>query len=267
VGSGLGAGGTRGARRGRADEDGRVEADPLLPAVEQAFELTSRGLTRWGDPHPPPDRVVADEEYSRVTDPAKWRIIGARVDAWIDVLVAAGAATVERDVPMEWAEPPGPIVTRTDLVRPGVADGLPLVVGRSRIDTVDDAGIVIAVGLPAMAVCAIPDCGCDACDSGSGDVIEQVDTWLGGVVRGELRHLVRSRSTITVISDIVRQASYQPELPTAGDGWWSAAPPPVERVAAFVSGRARRPHRPFEIDAVLADPTGWREWSRPPWLS
>jgi hypothetical protein len=236
----------------------------LARAVEDAFARTARGLERWDDPHPPPDRVVADEEYSRVTNPAKWRIIGARVDAWIDVLVAADVATVDRDAQVEWDEPPGPILTRTDVLRPTVAGGLPLVIGRSRIDTVDDAGVTLGVGLPAAFLHMIPDCGCDACDSGSDAVIEEVDTWLGGIVRGELRHLVRPRSTITVITRDIRQSSFRPELP-AGDGWqWRPAPATDDRPGDIVP--ARRPGRPFDVDAVLADPVGWREWSGPPWL-
>lgn len=237
-----------------------MEAGSLLLAVERAFELTSRGLAQWDDPHPPPDRVVADEEYSRVTDPAKWRIIGARVDAWLHVLAAEGLATVERGTHVEWVELPGPVVSRADLVRPAVTDGLPLVVGRTLIEGVDDAGVVLGVGLPAAALERIPDCGCDACDSGSADVIAQVDTWVGGIVRGELRHLVRSGSTVTVIGDEVRQASHTPDLPAGG--WFTYAPAGAgEDLAPTPS-----PTWPFDVDAVLADPTGWREWSGPSWI-
>lgn len=237
-----------------------MDATDLMPAVDEAFERTSRGLAQWDDPHPPPDRLVTDDEYARVTDPAKWHIVGARVDAWLDVLAAEGLASVERSAPVEWEEPSDPIVTRADVVRPAVAGGLVLVVGRSRIDPVDDAGIVLAVGLPAVSLERIPDCGCDACDSGSADVLHQVDVWIGGIVRGELRHLRRPGCTISVIADAVRQASYRPDLPT--DGWFAAArddatpglvPPPS-------------PIRPFDVDAVLADPSGWREWSGPSWI-
>ncbi|MFP5488205.1 MAG: DUF6226 family protein [Acidimicrobiia bacterium] len=243
-----------------------MDAESLLPAVDRAFELTSSALRQWDDPHPPPDRLVADEEYSRVTDPGRWRIIGARVDAWLDALMAEGLATVERGAAVDWEEPPGPIVTRTDLVRPTVAGGLPLVVGRTRIEAVEDAGIVLGVGLPAVPLVWIPDCGCDACDSGSADVIDQVDTWIGGIVRGELRHLVRPRRTITVIGSEVRRSSYSPELPT-GDGWrWTVAPAGAE--AAVLDGDlGLRPSARIDIDAVLADPTGWREWSGPRWLA
>lgn len=245
---------------------GRVDVDAVLPAVERAFERTSRGLTQWDDPHPPPDRLVADEEYSRVTDAAKWRIIGARVDAWLDVLVAGGVAVVTPGTADDWEEPPGSVVTRTDVVRPTDRNGLVLVVGRSRIESVDDAGVVLGVGLPAVRVVWVPDCGCDACDSGSADVVHQVDTWIGGIVRGELRHLVRPRRSITVVGDEVRQSSYSPELPVPTDDWrWSAAPDD-DAAATVAPNLEPAPTARIDIDAVLADPTGWREWSGPSWL-
>lgn len=237
-----------------------MDATELVPAVDEAFDRTSRGLARWDDPHPPPDRFVADDEYSRVTDPAKWLIVGARVDAWLDVLATEGLASVERSAQVEWEEPPGRVPSRAEVVRPAVDGGLVLVVGRSPIDTVDGAGIVLGVGLPAVPLERIPDCGCDACDSGSADVIHQVDTWIGGIVRGELRHLVRTGCTITVIAAAVRQASYRPDLPT--DGWFTVAPDDASPDLAPTPS----PVRPFDIDRVLADPTGWREWSGPSWL-
>lgn len=241
-----------------------MDPDAFGIAVDDAFERTSHGLIRWDDPHP--DRRVADEEYSRVTDPAKWRIVGARVDAWIDVLVAAGLATVERDARPEWDDPPAPILTRTDEVRPAVPDALVLVVGRSRIESVDDAGIVIGVGHPTVRLAGIPDCGCDACDSGSADVISQVDTWIGGIVRGELHHLVRPNRTITVVGDAIRRSSYSPDLPSAGDGWrWTVAPDGAG-VESFDAGPPSGPTARIDIEAVLADPTGWREWSGPSWF-
>lgn len=203
--------------------------------MEDAFERTARHLERWDDPHPPPDRIVAEEEYSRLTNPARWRIIGARVDAWTEALVTNRLATVDRDVAVRWHEPPPAAVTRTDLVTPGVPHGMPLVVGRSRIGDVDDAGVTLGVGDPAVFVHAMPDCGCDACDSGSADAIEEVDTWLGGIVDGAFRHLRSPLGTITVRAAGLRAASYGPR-------------------------------RRFDVDAVLADASGWREWSGPAWL-
>ena len=243
----------------------------LSAAVEEAFERTARGLVRWDDPHPPPDRVVADEEYSRVTDPGRWRIIGARVDAWLDVLVADGRVTVDRDVPVRWVEAARTVVARLDRVQPVVPGGLALIVGRSRIGDVADAGVTLGVGDPAAFVHAVPDCGCDACDSGSADVIDEIDMWLGGIVDGSFRHLSGPLGTITVITDGVRRASGRYELPTStGSSRWRFMPGPTASGGADdVGDRDGRPRarRPFDVDAVLADPVGWREWSGPSWLA
>src|SRR5690606_38111019 len=65
--------GTRAARVEPSGEHGPVEATTLRRAVDAAFARTSRGMRRWDDPHPAPERLVANEEYSRVTDPARWR--------------------------------------------------------------------------------------------------------------------------------------------------------------------------------------------------
>ena len=208
--------------------------------VESAFRRIARGLRRWDDPHPPPDRVVADEEYSRLRDPERWRIVGARADAWAEALVAVGAARFERAASVVWLEAPGTVTARVDLLVPTVPGGIVVAFGRSRIGDVADAGLTLgvadAVGEPFVAVHVVPDCGCDACDSGSRDVVDEVDTWMGGIVDGSFRHLVSRFGTVTVRSAGLRGASA----------------PGVMR---------------FDPDEVLRDPSGWREWSGPPWLA
>jgi hypothetical protein len=97
----------------------------LLSAVDAAFEVTGRGLRRWPDPHH--DRPPLDEESSRTTDPRKWRIIGARADAWLLALDKAWAAIVERDTTIRWREPPGTVISRADRLVPYVTGALPLV--------------------------------------------------------------------------------------------------------------------------------------------
>jgi hypothetical protein len=82
-------------------DDGVVVTEAeLLASVDAAFEVTRVGLVLWPDPHP--DRSPLDHEYSRTTDPNKWRIIGARADAWLVALVEASLATVERDAAVDW---------------------------------------------------------------------------------------------------------------------------------------------------------------------
>jgi hypothetical protein len=131
--------------------------------------------------------------------------------------------------------PPGTVVSRTDRVVPYVSGGLPLVVARSQLGAVDDAGVTLGVGDPAVCVTWIPDCGCDACDSGSQDVLDELDEYVLGVVSGAFRRLWSGDREITVISS-------------------------ERRCASGMSGRR-------ETDAILADPGGWHEMSGTPWIS
>jgi hypothetical protein len=204
----------------------------LLRAVDAAFEVTGRDAPGWPDPHP--DRTVRDEEYSRVTDPAKWRILGARVDAWFEALGDAGLADIERGATVRWCDDPlrGSVVDR---VVPRAEGAIPLVVVRDAIDEVHDAGLRIAIGDPAKAVIDIPDCGCDACDSGSANELDHLDNQLCNIVTGQIRRLWGPEGDITALRD-----GYS----------WSGPPTRTRRV----------------IGAVLADPRGWQEISGASWL-
>ena len=211
----------------------RVSTEPeLRSAVDGAFARLGREFEPWPDPHP--DRVVLDEEYSRLLDPAKWKIIGARADAWIVALIAAGLAAVRPNPSISWRRAPGSTIARTDLVVPHAAGALPLVVARSRLGAVDDAGVVLGVGDPALCVGWFPDCGCDACDSGSQDELGRLDAHVLGIVAGHFRRL----------SDGGR------EIMSLGGGGWSAS-------GTFGRG---------EVDAVLEDPTGWDELTGASWF-
>jgi Family of unknown function (DUF6226) len=212
-----------------------VTEQELLDAVDKAFAVTGRGLAPWLDPHP--DRRPRDEEYSRLSDPAKWRIIGARADAWEVALRAGGLAEVERNVPIRWEASPRTVVSRADRLVPHAAGGLPLVLARSHLGPVDDAGVTLGVGDPAVAITWIPDCGCDACDSGSQDVLDELDEAVVGVVSGAFRRLASGDRVITVI----------------GTDRWSASSTGSVR---FARG---------EVAEILAEPTGWREISGAPW--
>lgn len=215
--------------------DDTVDMDELMVEVEAAFAATSIGMPRWADPHPPPDRLVADEEYSRVTNPARWRIIGARADAWIGAMAKLGVVTVERGADPRWAESTPPVVTRTDVVTPAIEGGLPLAVCRSRIEDVPDAGVTLGVGDPVVPVAFLPDCGCDACDSGSQDVLDLLDSYIRPIVTGEFRFLRRRTQSIMVLDEGRRQGSNI----RLRDG----------------------------VDAILADPRGWTEVSGRSWLA
>lgn len=205
----------------------------LLAAVDAAFADTGRGLTPWADPHP--NRSPRDEEYSRVSDPFKWRIIGARADAWAIALVDAGLAHVERNAAVRWHAAPLTELTRIDLVVPNAAGALPLVLARSRFGDVDDAGVTIGAGDPALCVAWVPDCGCDACDSGSQNELDHLDDQFLGIVTGAFRRLSKGDRTITLMAAGSRSSP----------------------------GNFRR----GEVDEILADPTGWHDTSGTSWLS
>lgn len=209
-----------------------VTEEALIDRVDVAFAVTGRGLAPWPDPHP--DRNPGDEEYSRLSDPAKWRIVGARADAWLVALVETELAAVEPDAHVDWQTPPTTVLTRTVRATPHVVGALPLIVARSRIGDVDDAGVTVGVGDPAVCVTWIPDCGCDACDSGAQDVLDEVDTYVVGVVSGRFRRLWSGDRQITAV----------------GDGWSSSG--------AFARG---------EVQAILDDPKGWFELSGPSWIA
>ena len=220
-------------------DDGEVVTrHELIARVDAAFAVTGRGLAEWPDPHP--DRsLVRDEEYSRLSNPAKWRIVGARADAWLMALHETGLAVVHPGAPVQWRVPPKTVVSRTDRIVPRVAGALPLVVARSQLGAVDDAGVTLGVGDPAVCAVWIPDCGCDACDSGSQDVLDELDEHVFGVVSGAFRRLWSGDREVYVISRETRGAR------SGGSGGF---------------GRG-------EIDAILADPVGWHEMSGAPWTS
>lgn len=208
-----------------------MEVTDLVDAVEAAFAVTGRGLSTWPNPHA--DRSPNDDEYSRTNDAGRWRIVGARADAWLVALEDAGLARVDRDTEVTWVTEPGTRLSRADLAVPHRPGALPLVVARSAIGDVPDAGITLGVGDPATCIAWLPDCGCDACDSGSQNELDQVDQVILGVVAGTFRRLTSGSRQITQLDP----------------GGWSA------------SGRFDR----RGVDAVLADPQGWDELSGSAW--
>ena len=113
----------------------------------------------------------------------------------------AALAVIERDASVRWRAEPGPDISRTDRVV-GLAEGaLPLIVARSRIGDVDDAGVTLGVGDPASCVAWFPGCGCDACDSGSQDELDELDRHVAGIVSGSFRRLTDGERQITVLDE------------------------------------------------------------------
>ena len=203
----------------------------LLSAVDAMFEVSALGLDSWPDPHR--DRAPHDDEYSRVTNVGRWRIVGARAEAWLKALASCDLVEVERDVEVQWRSPPGTRITRSDLVVPRATGALPLVVARSRIGDTDDAGITLGLGAPADCVMWFPHCGCDACDTGADTELDQLDRYMINIVTGRFRRLSQGEQQITVLDSV---------------SW---------------SGSASSHQRTLE---VLADPSGWDELSGTSWL-
>lgn len=208
------------------------ELDELIAAVSSAFEVTAKSLPAWPDPHG--DRSPDGEEYSRLTNPGRWRIVVARAEAWLVAIERKGLAVIERGVTVNWEATPGTMISRVDRAVPEAHDALALVIARNSLGEVADAGVTVGVGDPAVGMAWLPDCGCDACDMGSQYELDQLDEYVLAVVTGAFRHLRSGDRTIQVI----------------GDGGWEA------------SGLRRREN----VEAVLADPTGWNELAGASWL-
>ncbi|MEV5610582.1 DUF6226 family protein [Streptomyces sp. NPDC052225] len=159
----------------------------LLRAVDAAFAVTGADTPPWPDPHE--GREVRDEEYSRCLDPAKYRILAARGDAWAKVLCERGLADPE-PVPDAaacaslWHRPPEVDVSSAVLLRPRRPDAVPLVLAHAAIDDVPRSLLVLGAGDPAVPLETVPDCGCDACDDGSAGILEIVDEHVLAVVEG-----------------------------------------------------------------------------------
>ncbi|MGF9754751.1 DUF6226 family protein [Microvirga sp. 0TCS3.31] len=149
----------------------RFPASALLPAVDEAFARLRGDLVDWPDPRPG-GGPAAEEEYSRVTEPERYRLLAARADAWVEAVVAAGLGQAE------WVDPPSVTwvgeqhlsPSRTTVVR-GRPGTQPVVVAVLQ----DETFVQVGIGDPAEVLELQPDCGCDACDTGSADLLGTVD--------------------------------------------------------------------------------------------
>ena len=206
-----------------------VSEGELIELVEREFARLSRGFDSWPDPHP--DRRPADNEYSRVTDARRYRIVGARADSWVAAAVQLDLAFIDDRV--EWADTPPTHLRRPYVAVPKAIGALPLVIARHQLGDCDDAGLTLGAGTPAIVIDFVPDCGCDACDSGSDDLLEVVDRSLRAVITGRYRRLSKGDQVITVVGN--------------------------SRSSSNIDRR--------RADAVLADPKGWTELSGTSWLT
>jgi Family of unknown function (DUF6226) len=176
-----------------------VDLDTVRARVATAFAETGVATRAWPDPHP--DRQPASDEYSRCSDPAKYRVVGARAQAWVRALTELGLATAApaAEVQAAWRDgAPGPRdagSVRAEWVRPVRTDAVPLLVCFRGFGGGTDNVVTLGAGSPAVEVATVPDCGCDACDSGSADLLEDFDEHVLDVVTGDFTHVTTRGGT------------------------------------------------------------------------
>jgi hypothetical protein len=217
------------------DDDGIATPQPawfgvLLDAVDRAFGVTGSATPGWPDPHP--DRSPLEEEYSRVTDVDKYRILDSRLDAWALALTGAALASVH-DVPAEtWtaeARPPDQHL-RVRRFAPERAEGLIFLAATTLVEGRAfglDVGIGRSGDRPVL-ISMLPDCGCDACDTGSADLLDELDGWVLTVARGGVVHARAGEAFATRSRDGWCTAG------RALDSWLDPSAPVPERVERWI---------------------------------
>jgi len=187
----------------------------LRAEVESLFQ--SVGPRPWLAPRPAA-QGPAVEEYSRCLDPGKYLITQQRATAWSSALVDSGVATSNRMGPRtlgHWGA-----VETTSLVssRPGTEPVfLHFTLEHLR-------GVIIAYGNPDVVLTAQPVCGCDACDDGSGPLLEAIDEAFESIVLGEvlIEHGKRTARVVTHAGEST-SSTLDPD-PSWVLGRWNGAP-------------------------------------------
>lgn len=147
-----------------------------------------RAMPAWPDPHEGLDEP-RDDGYSLVTEPERYRIVHARARAWATSLGRLPGIDVETLAP-------GPIDEEGHLgpfdrgvrLTPRRLGTLPLVLlERDACPPGHGAPLPvlhISVVQPDVTLEMIPDCGCDACDRGSADLLHVIDEAIAHIVGG-----------------------------------------------------------------------------------
>lgn len=174
-----------------------MDTETLRRSLAEAFAVTSAMNPPWPDPHPDMQDPL-EEEYSRCLDPGKYRILGARLDAWVQALTGLGLGTAHevQAIDQAWRDGPVDDVDRVIWVRPVRTGAIPLLVGFQQFDGVANAAVVVGAGEPAVLLLSQPACGCDACDDGSDYLLGELDEHVLAVVTGDLVHVAAKNGTI-----------------------------------------------------------------------
>ena len=145
------------------------------------------GLPSWPDPHGSL-RSPEPEEYSRISDPGRYRIVQARARVWAAVLGDAQLARVEAVDPGLATPAAGRPFDRGTRLVPHRSGSLALLLLERDVPLDSGQGplavLDLAVVRPDVVLTSEPDCGCDACDSGSAALLEAVDATVQRVVGG-----------------------------------------------------------------------------------
>ncbi len=156
----------------------------LLDDVDAAFAVTGAQTPGWSNPNKDGPEPGA-EAYERSTDPEKFLIVVARAQAWTKVLLDRGWAREASHV--DWALRPIEAGGADTVLEPAAHGAVPLVLTmHTPMDRDHPFNITIAAGNPAVRSASIPDCACDGCDSGSADLVKDMDMWVLSVVDGSL---------------------------------------------------------------------------------
>ena len=124
------------------------------------------------------------EEYSRVTEPERYAIVHARARMWTESLAERSgvAVTTLAPAPLDQDGHRGRF-DRGVRITSSRPDTLPLLLLERDAPL---AVLHISAVRPDIALAMLPDCGCDACGSGSEDLIEAIDEAITRAVKGPL---------------------------------------------------------------------------------
>lgn len=173
-------------------EDLQAEVDARWAEVDHPAWPRPRGFT--DEP--------AEEEYSRVSDPARYRVVYERARVWAKVLGELPGVSLEPLgsglLPVAGGDPPpAPFGydrgTRLVCDRPRTLPLLLLERSGNAPGEAPLAVLYIAVVEPGVTLSSHPDCGCDACDDGSEAVLEAIDSEILAVVGGPFAMIRASR--------------------------------------------------------------------------
>jgi hypothetical protein len=156
--------------------------------AQVAVSYDSLGMPSWPNPHPGM-ASPREEEYSRVTEPGRYHIVHARARVWANRLGDVPGVEVETLAPAP-LDDEGHLGrfdrgVRLTSPRPGTLPVL-LLEREVRLPGLEASLAVLHISVvqPEVALEMLPDCGCDACDWGSGDLLRAIDQTIGNVVGG-----------------------------------------------------------------------------------